>query len=141
MQLLHLLAAAGPSGEPTLKPGLDPNQVTPGPWGFFITFGLAVVVILLIWDMSRRIRRVRYREQLEQEAQRAAASEEQVPDASDAGGVPAASGRGERRETQEERQRRLDRELNDKVTGRRDPGSPAEGASGRGPSEDGPTGS
>ena len=138
MQLLHLLAAAGPSGEPTLKPGLDPNQVTPGPWGFFITFGLAVVVILLIWDMSRRIRRVRYREQ---EAQRAAASEEQVPDASDAGGVPAASGRGERRETQEERQRRLDRELNGKVTGRRDPGSPADDPSGRGPSGDRPTGS
>jgi flagellar biosynthesis/type III secretory pathway M-ring protein FliF/YscJ len=141
LHLLHLLAAAGPSGEPTLKPGLDPNQVTPGPWGFFITFGLAVVVILLIWDMSRRIRRVRYREQMEQDAQHAAASGEQVAGASDGGGVPAASGRGEHRETQEERQRRLDRELNAKVTGRRDPGSPADDASGRRPSDDGPTGS
>ncbi|WP_336710982.1 hypothetical protein [Arthrobacter sp. USHLN218] len=141
MHLLHLLAAAGPSGEPTLKPGLDPNQVTPGPWGFFITFGLAVVVILLIWDMSRRIRRVRYREQMEQDAQRAGAEGERAPSASDGGSAPAASGRGERRETEEERQRRLDRELNDKVTGRRDPGSPADGTSGRRPTDDGPTGS
>jgi flagellar biosynthesis/type III secretory pathway M-ring protein FliF/YscJ len=132
LHLLHLLAAAGPSGEPTLKPGLDPNQVTPGPWGFFITFGLAVVVILLIWDMSRRIRRVRYREQMEQDAERAAAEAERAPAASDG---------GEHKETEQERRRRLDRELNDKVTGRRDPGSPADDASGRRPSDDGPTGS
>lgn len=141
MHLLHLLAAAGPSGEPTLKPGLDPNQVTPGPWGFFITFGLAVVVILLIWDMTRRIRRVRYREQMEQDAQRAGAEGERAPSASDDGSTPAASGGGERRETEEERRRRLDKELNDKVTGRREPGSPAEGASGRRPTDDGRAGS
>ncbi|NKX52745.1 hypothetical protein HER39_19645 [Arthrobacter deserti] len=63
MHLLHVLATVAPNPEPTLRPGLDPNQVTPGPWGFFITFGLAVVLILLIRDMAKRIRRVRYREQ------------------------------------------------------------------------------
>jgi hypothetical protein len=64
LHLLHVLATAAPSPEPTLRPGLDPNQVSPGPWGFFITFALAVVLILLVRDMTRRIRRVRYREQV-----------------------------------------------------------------------------
>jgi len=69
LHLLHILstaalATAAPSPEPTLRPGLDPNQVTPGPWGFFITFGVAVVLFLLIRDMTKRIRRVRYREQV-----------------------------------------------------------------------------
>lgn len=37
------------------------DTVTPGVWGFIITFMIAVVTILLIWDMMRRVRRVRYR--------------------------------------------------------------------------------
>jgi hypothetical protein len=64
LHLLHVLATVAPTPEPTLRPGLDPNQVTPGPWGFFITFGVAVVLFLLIRDMTKRIRRVRYREQV-----------------------------------------------------------------------------
>jgi hypothetical protein len=39
----------------------DPNSVTPGVWGFVITFLLMVVVVLLILDMVRRIRRTNYR--------------------------------------------------------------------------------
>lgn len=39
----------------------DPNQVTPGVWGFVATFLVMVVVVLLILDMVRRIRRVNYR--------------------------------------------------------------------------------
>ncbi|MFD1212366.1 hypothetical protein ACFQ36_09985 [Arthrobacter sp. GCM10027362] len=66
MHLLHVLATVAPNPEPTLRPGLDPNQVTPGPWGFFITFALAAVLFLLIRDMTKRIRRVRYREQVGQ---------------------------------------------------------------------------
>jgi len=64
LHLLHVFATVAPTPEPTLRPGLDPNQVTPGPWGFFITLGVAVVLILLIRDMTKRIRRVRYREQV-----------------------------------------------------------------------------
>ena len=39
----------------------DPNVVTPGVPGFVITFGLVIVVVLLIVDMVRRTRRVNYR--------------------------------------------------------------------------------
>ncbi|HET8779183.1 MAG TPA: hypothetical protein VFM66_03855 [Agromyces sp.] len=50
----------------------DPNLVTPGVWGFVLTFAVMVVVVLLILDMVRRIRRVNYRAevraQLEAEA-------------------------------------------------------------------------
>ncbi|NKX53252.1 hypothetical protein [Arthrobacter mobilis] len=89
MHLLHVLATVAPNPEPTLRPGLDPTQVTPGPWGFFITFALAVVLILLIRDMTKRIRRVRYRQQL---------SEAEIGDAQAAeaaGGSGPAAGSGE----------------------------------------------
>jgi hypothetical protein len=67
LPLIQILAAvAAGAGEPTLRPGLDADQVSPGPWGFFFTFALAAVVVVLIWDMTRRIRRVRYRSQLEE---------------------------------------------------------------------------
>ncbi|MCG2620617.1 hypothetical protein LVY72_01685 [Arthrobacter sp. I2-34] len=90
MHLLHVLATVAPNPEPTLRPGLDPNQVTPGPWGFFITFGVAVVLFLLIRDMTKRIRRVRYREQIGQIQPRTG----DVPDESGAepGDGPASSG-------------------------------------------------
>jgi len=45
-------------------PAPNPDLVTPGVWGFVVTFGFAVVVVLLIIDMVRRIRRVRYREDI-----------------------------------------------------------------------------
>ena len=42
----------------------DPNTVTPGVWGFVLTFLVMVVVVLLVLDMVRRIRRVRYRAEI-----------------------------------------------------------------------------
>ncbi|HEU4465850.1 MAG TPA: hypothetical protein VFR98_04925 [Agromyces sp.] len=39
----------------------DPNDVTPGVEGFVITFIVIAVVVLLVLDMVRRIRRVNYR--------------------------------------------------------------------------------
>lgn len=42
----------------------NPDLVTPGVWGFVITFAVAVAAVLLIMDMVRRIRRVRYREDI-----------------------------------------------------------------------------
>lgn len=77
--LLSVLSAAtpAPSPENTLRPGLDPSQVSPGLVGFLMTFVLAVAVVLLVIDFNRRNRRLRYRaEYAEQRAaeERAAAS-------------------------------------------------------------------
>jgi len=59
--VLWFLPAATPA--PTPGGELDPNTVTPGVIGFALTIVVAVAVVLLIVDMSRRVRRVRYREQ------------------------------------------------------------------------------
>jgi hypothetical protein len=50
---------------PTPPPSeVDENLVTPGVWGFVITFAIAVLVVLLVVDMVRRLRRVRYRAEI-----------------------------------------------------------------------------
>lgn len=46
---------------PTPTMTVDPNLVTPGPAGFIAIAVLAIIVVLLVWDLLRRIRRVRYR--------------------------------------------------------------------------------
>nr|WP_231924124.1 hypothetical protein [Microcella alkaliphila] len=55
----------------------DPNTVTPGVAGFFAIFFVAVASIFIIVDMSRRIRRVRYRGEVRErlEAERLAAEQ------------------------------------------------------------------
>jgi hypothetical protein len=45
----------------------DPNLVTPGVVGFIITFAIAIITVLLVLDMVRRIRRVRYRAAVQNE--------------------------------------------------------------------------
>ncbi|HVL60402.1 MAG TPA: hypothetical protein VM430_03200 [Microbacterium sp.] len=76
--LTALVRAAGTTPTPTPST-VDPNLVTPGPWGFVVIAFVAVAVILLVWDMMRRIRRGRVRadirEELEAEQQAAAALE------------------------------------------------------------------
>ncbi|MCF8549756.1 MAG: hypothetical protein K9G09_02510 [Pontimonas sp.] len=51
---------------------VDPNSVTPGVVGFLATLFVAMGVVVIIVDMTRRVRRVRYRaeivEKLEREA-------------------------------------------------------------------------
>lgn len=64
-----------PGDDASLRPGLDPAQVTPGLLGFLATLFLVIAIIFLIRDMSRRIRRVRYREMANLEAEQAAADE------------------------------------------------------------------
>lgn len=66
------LAIATPS--PT--PSFNPDVVTPGVVGFLTILGITVVVVLLIVDMTRRIRRVRYRSEA---LERAAAAERDEP--------------------------------------------------------------
>ena len=43
---------------------VDPNSVTPGVIGFIMTFGVMIAVLLLVVDMVRRVRRVRYRQEI-----------------------------------------------------------------------------
>ena len=57
----------------------DPNTVTPGIWGFVLTFLVMVAVVLLILDMTRRMRRVNMRAQVQ--AQLAAEAEAAARDA------------------------------------------------------------
>jgi len=57
--------------EPTPGPTLpayegDPNLITPGVVGFAVTFFIAIATVLLIVDMTRRVRRVNYRAQVQQ---------------------------------------------------------------------------
>ncbi len=43
---------------------VDPNLVTPGAIGFIATFIVGCGVLFLLLDMTRRIRRVRYRAEI-----------------------------------------------------------------------------
>jgi hypothetical protein len=79
---LNLAATVTPSGDPTLRPDLDPSSVTPGTLGFLATLFVVVVVIFLIRDMTKRIRRVRYAAEVQEtRAQRGAADGGPVPPA------------------------------------------------------------
>jgi hypothetical protein len=74
--LLQLAATPTPSPTPSI-PAAD--VTTPGVWGFVAFFGVAVVVLLLVIDMTRRIRRVRYRAEVNEklDAEQAAQGDEQ----------------------------------------------------------------
>lgn len=62
--LARVAAQATPTPTPTL---IDPELVTPGPWGFFAITFVALAVIFLVWDMMRRIRRGRVRADINDE--------------------------------------------------------------------------
>lgn len=49
---------------PVPDPNFNTDTVTPTWVGFLVTFLMAVATVLLIMDMTRRIRRVRYREEI-----------------------------------------------------------------------------
>lgn len=61
--MLFLLDTLTPSPSPS--PGFDPTTVTPGWVGFLITFLVALATVALILDMVRRVRRVRYRAEVQ----------------------------------------------------------------------------
>ncbi|RFA20033.1 hypothetical protein [Subtercola boreus] len=63
---------------PSPAPAVNPDLVTPGTIGFIVTFAVMILAVLLIIDMTRRIRRVNMRQQVAEkldaeEAARAAA--------------------------------------------------------------------
>ncbi|CCE76154.1 hypothetical protein [Clavibacter nebraskensis] len=62
--LVLRLAAAVTTPSPTPTAEFDPDTVSPGPIGFVAIFFVAVMVLLLMVDMTRRIRRTRYREEI-----------------------------------------------------------------------------
>ncbi|TBN58585.1 hypothetical protein EYE40_08310 [Glaciihabitans arcticus] len=76
------ITQAVPTPAPT-TPGYsgDEADITPTWVGFVATFLVAILTVLLLVDMNRRVRRVRYREEvrvkLEAEAAEAAASSSQ----------------------------------------------------------------
>ena len=60
----------------------DENAVTPGVIGFVATAFIAVAAVLLIIDMNRRVRRVRYRAEAQEKiAAEQSEQSEQAPDA------------------------------------------------------------
>lgn len=69
---------------PTPSMTVDPESVTPGFAGFAIIVIIVLAVALLIWDMNRRIRRVRYRAEIREQldAEEAAARDRAASDES-----------------------------------------------------------
>ncbi|MBN7793146.1 hypothetical protein JF531_05280 [Microbacterium esteraromaticum] len=65
---------------PTPTMTVDPDSVTPGFAGFAIIVLIVVAVILLVWDMNRRIRRVRYREEIREELDAEEAAQQEASD-------------------------------------------------------------
>jgi hypothetical protein len=63
---MHILLSALLAATPTPTPTVDPAETwySPGTIGFIMTFFIAVGAIGLIFDMVRRIRRVRYRAEI-----------------------------------------------------------------------------
>ncbi|MBT2565571.1 hypothetical protein J7I84_03490 [Arthrobacter sp. ISL-85] len=92
--LLRLATTPSPLPTPTLRDGISEDQVTPGLLGFIMTAFFVVATALLIVDMVRRIRRVRYRAQVEEERLAAAAAADidaaDAQDGLDGGTDPAA---------------------------------------------------
>lgn len=61
---------------------VDPVLVTPGVVGFIVTFAVGLAALLLILDMVRRVRRVRYREEIREKLDREAAESATTPGSS-----------------------------------------------------------
>jgi hypothetical protein len=76
--------------EPTPMPSTpgfdgDPNMVTPGVIGFFLTFLVMLGAVLLIIDMVRRVRRVNYRSEIREKLEAELAAQSDVAGGSEPG--------------------------------------------------------
>ena len=80
-------AAAVAAVTPSPAPTVDPDLVTPGPWGFAAIVFIALAVVFLVWDMQRRIRRTRYRDEINDELDAEEAAERQGEAAAEASEV------------------------------------------------------
>ena len=87
--LVALATTPSPLPTPSLREGVSEDQITPGLWGFIMTAFFVLATTLLIVDMVRRIRRVRYRAQVEEERLAAAAAADvEASDAHDGMAAP-----------------------------------------------------
>lgn len=72
-----------PVDDPLIPPiQVDENLVTPGVVGFVVTLFVALAVIFLVTDMTRRIRRVRYRGEVRERLEAERLNAEQVGESS-----------------------------------------------------------
>lgn len=74
-----------PIDDPTTPPDFDVNTVTPGVEGFIAIALVAVAVIFLLVDMTRRIRRVRYRGEIRESLEAEQAEQVMVSEGGPAG--------------------------------------------------------
>lgn len=81
-----LAAASTATPVPTFEG--DPDLVSPGPWGFVAVGLIALAVILLVWDMLRRIRRGRYRAEVREALDAEQAASDAAPDSAAATDPP-----------------------------------------------------
>ena len=83
-----------PSASPS-APSFDPNDVTPGTIGFVVTFAMVIVVVFLLRDLTRRVRRINLRgEEAERRAAEQAAAAGGSARATPPGGGPGAGSAG-----------------------------------------------
>lgn len=63
---MNILFSALLAASPSPSPSVDPSQVwySPGTVGFLAVFGIAAAAIALIFDLVRRVRRIRYRAEI-----------------------------------------------------------------------------
>ncbi|MFD1720268.1 hypothetical protein [Amnibacterium endophyticum] len=61
---MRALLTAVPTPSPSPSLNVNPDSVTPGVVGFLAMLFITAAVVLLIVDMTRRVRRVRYRGEL-----------------------------------------------------------------------------
>jgi hypothetical protein len=62
--LISAILAASPSPSPSTDPAN--TFYSPGTIGFIATFGMALGATLLVFDLVRRVRRVRYRAEIQE---------------------------------------------------------------------------
>ena len=88
---MHILLSALLAATPTPTPAVDPAETwySPGTIGFIMTFFVTAGAIALIFDMVRRIRRVRYRAEIAEKLA-AEANESAAPAVKRAAAKPAA---------------------------------------------------
>ena len=90
---MHILLSALLAATPTPTPTVDPSETwySPGTIGFIMTFFIAAGAIALIFDMVRRIRRVRYRAEVKQKLSEEMGDLANGSSSGDAGSYPSSS--------------------------------------------------
>jgi hypothetical protein len=88
---MHILLLALLAATPSPSATTDPTETfySPGTIGFIMTFFVTVGAVALIFDMVRRIRRVRYRAEISEKlAAEAIAAKDKKPAASEVKAAP-----------------------------------------------------